>query len=83
MERIDKIIKFLAYEGKVSITCAETTDLVEKARKIHDLTPTTTAIMGRVLTIAAIMGCDLKSLDDNLTVQINGKGPVRKNCCCF
>lgn len=78
MENNDRIIKFLAYEGKVSITCANTTYLAEEARKIHDLTPTTTAIMGRVLTIASIMGADLKSLEDNITIQINGNGPVGK-----
>ena len=78
MENNDRIIKFLAYEGKVSITCANTTYLAEEARKIHDLTPTTTAIMGRVLTIASIMGADLKNLEDNITIQINGNGPVGK-----
>ena len=78
MENKDKIIKFLAYDGKVSITCANTTVLVEKARKIHDLTPTTTAVLGRVLTMASIMGLDLKSSDDSITIQIDGKGEVGK-----
>lgn len=78
MENKDKIIKFLAYDGKVSITCANTTVLVEKARKIHDLTPTTTAVLGRVLTMASIMGSDLKSSDDSITIQIDGKGEVGK-----
>lgn len=79
MDNNDKIIKFLAYDGKVSITCAHTSFLVEKARKIHDLTPTTTAVMGRVLSMACIMGADLKSSDDSITIQVCGDGPVRKN----
>lgn len=29
----DKIIKFLAYNKKVSIVCAKTTNLVEETRK--------------------------------------------------
>ena len=33
----DKIMKFLAYEGKISVVCTSTTELVEEARKIHDL----------------------------------------------
>ena len=33
----DRIIKCLAYEGKVSIKCINSTNLVEEARKIHDL----------------------------------------------
>lgn len=78
MENRDNIIKFLAYDGKVSIICAKTSNLVEESRKIHDLTPTTTAVLGRVLTMASIMGSELKSNDDSITIQIDGKGPVGK-----
>ena len=78
MNSKDKIIKVLAYDGKVSIICARTTNLVEEARKIHDLTPTTTAVLGRVLTMAVIMGSELKSEKDNITIQIDGRGPVGK-----
>ena len=30
----DKIIKFLAYNGKISIICAKTTELVEKDKAV-------------------------------------------------
>lgn len=72
----DKIIKFLAYEGKIAVTCANTTHLIEKARKIHDLSPLATAAFGRTLTIASIMGADMKSSKDKLTIQIKGNGPI-------
>ena len=52
----DKTVKFLAYEGKVSVICSKTTDLVEYIRNLHDLTPTTTAALGRFVTISGIMG---------------------------
>ena len=29
----DQIIKFLAYNGKISVVCCSTTNLVEEARK--------------------------------------------------
>lgn len=76
MENNDKIIKVLACNGKVNIVCANTTFLVEKAREIHDLSPVATAALGRTLTIGAIMGANMKSVDDTLTIQINGKGPL-------
>lgn len=76
MENNDKIIKFLAHEGKVNVVAANTTYMVEEARKIHDLSPTVTAALGRLLTITAIMGTDLKSMNDNLTVQLKGNGPI-------
>ena len=47
----DKIIKCLAYDGRVSITCIDSTELIEEARNIHDLSPVCTAAMGRLLTV--------------------------------
>lgn len=76
MQSSDKIKKFLAYDGRVSVTCADTTNLVEKARKTHDLSPVVTAAFGRMLTISAIMGTEMKSEKDKLTVQIKGNGPI-------
>lgn len=72
----DKIIKFLAYEGRVSVICADTTNLIEKARKTHDLSPVTTAAFGRMLTIASIMAVEMKNRKDKLTIQIKGSGPI-------
>ena len=72
----DKIIKALAHNGKISITCANTTKLIEEARKIHDLSPVATAAFGRLLTIASIMGNEMKSTKDKLTIQIKGNGPI-------
>lgn len=72
----DKIIKFLAHNGKISVICTDTTNLVEKARKIHDLSPVVTAAFGRMLTITAIMGAEMKNVKDKLTVQIKGNGPI-------
>lgn len=72
----DKIIKFLAHDKKIAVICANTTKLVEKARKTHDLSPVATAALGRMLTITAIMGTELKSTKDKLTIQIKGSGPL-------
>lgn len=70
----DRIAKFLAYNGMVSVTCAKTTNLVETARKIHSLNPTPTAALGRLLTIASIMGSNLKNETDSVTLKIKGDG---------
>lgn len=72
----DIIMKFLAYEGKISVICANTTDLVEKARNIHDLSPVATAAFGRLLTISAIMGNEMKGEKNKLTIQMKGNGPL-------
>lgn len=79
---MSEIKKYLALDGRVSIICAETTDLVEKARKIHDLSPVATATLGRVLTMGAIMSSRIKG-EDTITIQIKGNGPIGNITCVF
>ena len=72
----DKIHKFLAYEGRISVICADTTNLVEEARKIHEFSPTVTAAFGRMITMTAMLAVDMKNSKDKLTVQINEDGKL-------
>ena len=72
----DQIIKFLAHDGKISVVCASTTNLVEEARKLHDLSPLATAAMGRVLTITALIGAEVNNTNKR-------KWTNWKNCCCI
>ena len=72
----DKIVKFLAHNGRISVTCADTTQMVEEARNIHDMSPVVTAAFGRLLTITAIMATEMKGSKDKLTVQLKGNGPI-------
>ena len=79
---MDKLIKFMAYNERVSVVCANTTELVNKVKEIHDLTPTTTAAMGRFITICGIMGyTDTKENEDSITIQIKCNGPIGSMIC--
>lgn len=74
---MDRVAKFLAHDGKVSLICCNTTNLIDEIRKLHDLTPTTTAAMGRFSTISGMMGfTEIKEKDDRITIQLNGHGPM-------
>ena len=74
---MDVVKKYLVHKGKASIIVADTTELVEYVKNLHDLTPTTTAAMGRFVTISGIMGLtEIKEKDDLITVQMNGRGPA-------
>lgn len=74
---MNRVAKFLAHEGRVSLVCTNTTEMINEIMKIHDLTPTTTAAMGRFATITGMMGfTEIKDTEDYLTVQMNGKGPM-------
>lgn len=72
----DRIIDCLAYNGKVSIKCISSKEIVEKARKVHDLTPTASAALGRLLTITSIMGYELKEKEGSITNQLKGDGAL-------
>lgn len=72
----DKITSFLAYDGRIAITCIETTNMIEEARKVHDLSPVATAALGRLLTITALMANEMKNNQDKITVEIKGNGPI-------
>lgn len=72
----DRLVKFLSHIDMVKISCVDSTKLVEEARQIHKLNPTPTAALGRMLTMAALMGGYIKEKDDKITLQILGDGPL-------
>lgn len=79
---MDKVKKYLGFEGRVSVVCADTKELTEHIKKLNDLTPTTTAVMGRFATISGIMGLtEIKEAKDSMTIQIKGEGKVGLLVC--
>ncbi|MBO8125998.1 MAG: Hsp33 family molecular chaperone HslO [Firmicutes bacterium] len=73
---MDRIERAVGVDLPIRVLAAETTDLVEHARKVHETLPTATAALGRVLTGTALFGAILKGKEDEVTVQISGSGPV-------
>ena len=73
---MDSIKRFLAYNGRISIICISTTELVDNAKKIHDLSPLASATLGRTLTMASLIASGLKGENDTVTLQIKGNGPI-------
>lgn len=72
----DYVIRASTKNIPLRIFAATTQNTVEKARKIHHLTPLTSAALGRVLTATAMMGQMLKNVEDKLTLQLKGEGPI-------
>ena len=72
----DYIVRATAAEGTVRALAAITTNTVQEARNIHDLSGVASAALGRTLTAAALMSGMLKGEKDVLTIQIKGNGPL-------
>lgn len=73
---MDRIVNAISGDGMVRIRVLEGKNMVEEARRIHNTTPTTTALLGRVIMAASLMGSDMKNEKDSLTLRINGNGPA-------
>lgn len=71
----DYVCRAIAYNKFVRIYAASSTELVETARKIHGLWPTSCAALGRTLTAAAIISTNYKS-DEHLTFRFETDGPI-------
>ncbi|MGX8797507.1 Hsp33 family molecular chaperone HslO [Fusibacter sp. JL298sf-3] len=66
----------ISHNKEVRIYVAETTEMVEAARATHDLSPMSTAALGRTLTGAVIMGMMSKIDKEKLTLQIKGTNDI-------
>lgn len=79
---MDRIIKCYALDKKALVTVASTTELIENIKDIHDLTPTTSAVLGRIATMGTIMAhTSMKDENENITIQINCNGAMEKIIC--
>ncbi len=68
-------------DGSAKITFLDSTIISETARKLHSLSVTASAVLGRSLTAASIMGAMAKGENDTLTLQIKGDGPIGNIVC--
>ncbi|PBB04899.1 MULTISPECIES: Hsp33 family molecular chaperone HslO [Salimicrobium] len=71
----DHLIRATAFEGQVRAYAIQSTDMVEEARRRHDAWATTSAALGRTLTIGSMMGAMMKG-DDKMTIKVEGNGPA-------
>lgn len=71
----DYLTKAYAFNGRVRLYAARTSNLVHQAQKIHQLWPTSAAALGRLLTGSVIMGAMYKD-DQELTIRVESNGPI-------
>lgn len=62
--------------GQARVMVINSTDIVNKMISYHNTTPTASAVLGRTLTGASLMGCMLKDKGNSLTLSFRGNGPA-------
>ena len=73
---MDKIIRATAGDGFIKMAVINAPETVERARAIHNCSPTASAALGRSLCAASLMGQAQKEEKATLTIRINGGGPI-------
>lgn len=79
---MNKLLKTLIYNNQLSLSVLNTTEMVNAAMKIHNLTPLTAAALGRTLTVCTFMSSNLKNVKDKLSVTVAGDGVGGKITVC-
>ena len=73
---MDRIIRTITSDGSLMAAAIDSTQLVYTAQRLHKLTKTSCAALGRLLTGASLMGAMLKEANATLTVKVAGDGPL-------
>lgn len=71
----DRLLSAAATAAGASVVAAVTTELVSEVQRRHDLSPTATAAVGRLLTGAVLLGANLGA-HERISLQISGDGPI-------
>jgi len=74
---MNTLLTAMSLNKEVRIYIAQTTEIVEKARATHDLSPVSCAALGRTLTGAVMMGMMSKIDEEKVTLQIKGSNEIK------
>ncbi len=69
-----RILKTLIFDGNISLSLIDSTDIVNKAIEYHNLSELTSAALGRTLTASIFMASNLKNAGDRLSITVSGNG---------
>ena len=73
---MDRIIRATAGDGFIKMAAIDARNTVQRARDIHNCTPTASAALGRTLCAASLMGDMMKEENASLTIRVSGGGPI-------
>ena len=79
---MNKLLKTIVFDNEITLSVLDTTDMVNEAIRIHNLTPVCAAALGRTLTVCTFMSSNLKNKSDKLSVTISGNGKGGKITVC-
>ncbi len=79
---MDKLLKTIVFDNQITLSVLDTTDMVNEAIRVHNLSPVCAAALGRTLTVCTFMSSNLKNQKDKLSVTVKGDGLGGKITVC-
>lgn len=73
---MDKIIRCITSDGAVMASAIDASDIVFTAKKLHHLSKSATAALGRLLCATSMMGAQLKQKDAIINLRVMGDGEL-------
>lgn len=73
---MDKIIRCITSDGAIMASAIDASDIVFTAKKLHHLSRSATAALGRLLCATSIMGNMLKQKDATINLRVMGGGEL-------
>ena len=70
------LYRCLTIDATVMAMALDATDIARRAEQIHHTSAVTTAVLGRTLTAASLLGVMLKGEHDSVTLKLDGGGPA-------
>ena len=73
---MDKIIRCITSDGAIMAAAIDASDIVFTAKKLHHLSKSATAALGRLLCATSIMGAMLKQENATVNLRVMGDGEL-------
>lgn len=73
---MDKIIRCITSDGAIMAAAIDASDIVFTAKKLHHLSKSATAALGRLLCATSIMGAMLKQSNATINLRVMGDGEL-------
>ncbi|MCC8075547.1 MAG: Hsp33 family molecular chaperone HslO [Clostridiales bacterium] len=77
----DELVRVITSDGAVMAAAVSGREMVAEVQRIHGTSSVATAALGRTLLAASMMGNQMKSADNSVTIQIRGSGPIGQITC--
>ena len=74
------VLRALVYDGQVSLTLIDATQIVQEGIKLHNLSPASAYVFGKALSVMAFMSACLKERKGEISFTVKGNGEGGEIC---